>query len=397
MVSVWCCGAPCKVTIEEVPDDDYAKQVEEEMRRPGVVQQISALALEDTESDATFPVKILPAREGLATSAVRLLSAVWLTAQGSKYVLRRRQDLPEEAFISTETAVELSEKYGGIVTVSYGWLSEWHPDPTGFYMEAVRHYLRVHLEKFGCRFKDVGVFWDFASHLMVKTGDHHPSVENDCVSFLYAGLSTFVIQVTQMPKYGRLAGGVELNRTPYELRGWCLYETAISALLKDSNQLLNLGLAEAELASGDKGWHEVTTKAAAGGRRSPLAPDDFAAELAQTEFTSNNESKRILSQYIELFTKAAPTVRVLRLNNDSAGSGWGEKEFGQLFRALPAFTSCTSLHLMGHQNLGEQELQMLKDVLPKLDALQKVELPKRLRDTSSAGLRLLKDLACGTA
>ena len=43
----------------------------------------------------------------LGDSSLRLLSTPWLMQQGASYVLRRRQELPEEAFVSPAVALNL--------------------------------------------------------------------------------------------------------------------------------------------------------------------------------------------------------------------------------------------------------------------------------------------------
>ena len=56
----------------------------------------------------------------------------------------RRQDLPSEAFISRDRAVQLLTQAGRIGVLSYGWLSPLHPDPDGFHLGALLNYLRGH-------------------------------------------------------------------------------------------------------------------------------------------------------------------------------------------------------------------------------------------------------------
>merc|ERR1719336_2502189 len=45
--------------------------------------------------------------------------------------LCRRQELPDEAFVETEKAVELVDRRDGCVVVSQAWQSEQHPDCDG--------------------------------------------------------------------------------------------------------------------------------------------------------------------------------------------------------------------------------------------------------------------------
>ena len=73
----------------------------------------------------------------LMAGHVRLVKMSWLIAQSKmKRILARRQELPEEAFISIE---ELKRMYGDgnddgvlpIIAISFCWLTPQHPDPEG--------------------------------------------------------------------------------------------------------------------------------------------------------------------------------------------------------------------------------------------------------------------------
>jgi len=108
---------------------------------------------------------------------VRLLRMSWLLEQRD-LILPKRQDLPEEAFISPERLRRVWNKSGKggehdwvlpIVAVSSAWDTPEHPDPTGARLKLVqdtlRHeqskYTRVNMTFRGC--KDMGVFWDWPS------------------------------------------------------------------------------------------------------------------------------------------------------------------------------------------------------------------------------------------
>ena len=56
--------------------------------------------------------------------------------------LKRRQDLPEEAFWTYEELKAVAEKLGKdygflFVALSYRWLSADHPDPDGFHLAII--------------------------------------------------------------------------------------------------------------------------------------------------------------------------------------------------------------------------------------------------------------------
>lgn len=97
--------------------------------------------------------------ERLVDGTVRLLSADWLREQKDGLVLRRRQDLPEEAFVPCEQARNLFDAGDrGVAALSYGWLHPLHSDPHGFNTAIVIDFLRSE------RGRHVrAMFWDFAS------------------------------------------------------------------------------------------------------------------------------------------------------------------------------------------------------------------------------------------
>ena len=117
--------------------------------------------------------------EALRTGHVRLLKMTWIIklSKAGK-VLARRQELPEEAFI---TVAELEELFGDgnydgvlpIIAISFCWLTPAHPDPEGKQLEVVAAALEREQAKYasvsewyGTSFKgfsEMGVFWDWAS------------------------------------------------------------------------------------------------------------------------------------------------------------------------------------------------------------------------------------------
>jgi len=97
----------------------------------------------------------------LASGAVALLDAKWLielSARGG--VLRPRQALPDEAFLSlSELHASTKEENLPVVCVSHCWLQPDQPDPRGHKLRAVARAL-ASLTSGGNR---IGVFLDFCS------------------------------------------------------------------------------------------------------------------------------------------------------------------------------------------------------------------------------------------
>ena len=93
----------------------------------------------------------------LAEGHIRLVSCAWIRTHVVVNVLRRRQDLPSEAFLSPEEAAAVWERARRLVAVlSYRWLTALHPDPNGQHLVTLRAFLVAHPAF-------VGVFIDFAS------------------------------------------------------------------------------------------------------------------------------------------------------------------------------------------------------------------------------------------
>ena len=87
----------------------------------------------------------------------------------ARKILPRRQEVPEEAFISVD---ELKGMYGKgnrdgalpIDTVSFCWSSPAHPDPKGEHLATVAAALKREMPKYKkMGFSDMGVFWDWLS------------------------------------------------------------------------------------------------------------------------------------------------------------------------------------------------------------------------------------------
>jgi hypothetical protein len=111
-----------------------------------------------------------PLRERLMDGSLRLLRCDWLGASTStkeldrdrdsqRPVIKRRQDLPRDAFFVPEDAVKLLDSGNrSILAVSHCWQTAKHPDPHGATLDQIRRYLAEDPSTKGC-----GLFWDFVS------------------------------------------------------------------------------------------------------------------------------------------------------------------------------------------------------------------------------------------
>ena len=135
------------------------------------------------------------------------------------------------------------------------WLSPWHPDPTGYFLQQLASFLRAMMPGSGQRY---GVFWDFISidqsglDTQSWAGKRDEAAAAaykqacDGMGRLYAHDYTTVLQFTQPP--GQYPDGTwsrmlptSANKASYNGRGWCVVEEAFARWTKDPSRLLDLG------------------------------------------------------------------------------------------------------------------------------------------------------------
>jgi len=279
---------------------------------------------------------------------------------------------------------EESNLPGGLVLLSYGWLTAEHPDPQGFYTRSVQQYLKAHQAYYINDVQtDFGVFWDFAS-LPQSTGIQ---VQEMCaVAQLYGSPWTTVVQLKQIPD----------GTTPYHKRGWCEFQESISSIIKPCTKLLNLEFVNSSLDAGvyalDDGmdWHTLSHDAQAE-MRPPIFPDDFQEGLPLKEFHDEGDSILVTNVYRWYFNAVAQKTQRLVLCNRNypSSSGWGKHEAAILAHALSAFSNCEELNLAKHM-LGDDGIALLAAAIPKLRKLR--ELSFEGCDFGIPGLQHLSEM-----
>mmetsp|Transcript_51488 Transcript_51488/g.149575 ORF Transcript_51488/g.149575 Transcript_51488/m.149575 type:complete len:415 (+) Transcript_51488:58-1302(+) len=392
-----------EVLLQDLKREDEERAPEAPARAPEAPAKVVDEGKKEEEELQSLPPDER-AKSILRCGAVRLLSATWLMKQGEAFVIRRMQDLPEEAFIRPEQAAEMFNVKWAVIVISYGWLSRKHPDPAGFHMRNVQKYLQKHKEQVTWM-SEFGLFWDFAS--LPQDGpdgktEHEKKMFKKglgAINLLYGASFTIVIQLTSMPTSLPLPKG-EVNLTPYYSRGWCFFEATVSAIIKDSFYLLDLGLAADHLNNKGSTWH-VLNKTAICNRQTPLIPSEMADELQQRKFTNGADVELVTNKYEQFFQEVAATTTELWLNNNSKGKGWNDEKALKLSRALPAFAGLQVLALGAHHAMREPGLAAIRAQLPQLKALKKLILPKHLGDTGTgkalkaewlkAGKKMAKD------
>jgi len=159
-----------------------------------------------------------PIRLRLRDGTIRLLRCDWLADEASDRflatsptgggpVIRRRQDMPDEAFVPPAEAEKLfASGERKVLVLSYGWHTGPHPDPTGMVMREVRRYLRDHPSTHDC-----GLFWDMASRPQPPCTDEEREIGNKALmvmSSFYASITgTTVIQQKAIPHRPSLYDG----------------------------------------------------------------------------------------------------------------------------------------------------------------------------------------------
>jgi hypothetical protein len=308
---------------------------------------------------------------------VKFLSANWLLDCPDYWRIARSQDLPREAFLAPEDAEWLYQRLGGLVIVSYPWLARNHPDPQGFHFHNLQLYLRVHLQHFlglmkSERINDIGVFWDFASLVQPSAKGERTSQEQQIlaramktIEFLYGGQMSIVVQLKQMP----VAAFENMNRTPYDGRGWCYFEEVVSSVSKSTFQSLNIALVQDRLEEFSCEWNLVASMAQ-NEKKVPMHPDQLKQELILRSFTIREDCDILLAKYTEFFHSFAASALDLSLPQQthiSGGRPWGQKEVDYLIRALPSFGEQPSGPKQAVLKLGE--MNTVKKVVKEGDIL----------------------------
>lgn len=183
-------------------------------------------------------------RTSLATGDLRVLSCAWLLKNMYGSLVKRFQDMPEEAFVPPDQAADMHDK-GNVFVLSYGWLQPGMPDPYGMYLNAVLIFLQSLTSS---KVASSCLFWDF---LCLPQWPRDPQEDDrfgrllDLMGNLYGSLwKTTVLQHQQIPPKPHDAhddsGNSMYNAHPYFGRGWCIFEDGASRLAAGRRHELNM-------------------------------------------------------------------------------------------------------------------------------------------------------------
>ncbi|EOD10939.1 hypothetical protein EMIHUDRAFT_358041, partial [Emiliania huxleyi CCMP1516] len=289
-------------------------------------------------------------------------------------VLTHRQALPKEAFLSFADLVEATLP---VAALSYPWLTKDHPDPRGANLARVARALKA----LTGGIMRLGVFWDFGSlhqHPDPPNGVLRTEAQNalfkqglGCLGTLYSHPHTYVLRLTSFPDGHKAEDQAEgTNVAKYFDRGWCATENAWASLTKSGYLSLDLGKMR---AGKEYNWDSLTDDCTQdGGRRPPLLPSAFAAELESKSFTNGKDDKPLVKQlYEDAFEEQFGKATVLNYE----GLDWGGAEAAQLAEVLAsgAAPRLELLYLSGNQ-IGDEGCKALAAALkegaaPRLETL----------------------------
>ena len=363
------------------------------------------------------------------------------------WTVQKLQDLPEEALLPPETAAEmflnpLSYTVPRVVAPSYRWLTPEHPDPDGVQLKQARQFLSKLLGFAACfrlnfnspsevdfpdvlegKDVDVGVLWDFMSL------PQQPRVTEDLEEQFREGLSiinrlygssanTLTLQLTGTPP------GI----TGYHSSGWCLFEDAVSRLLKRTSLLCSMdetfdfddprfdstatypSFSHLEAvwqkcsaffsALGAEGCHAVfepdflkIINVLGAARKPPIHPENLAAILRsdKVKFTCGSDVELVIEKYRCFCEEVAGEVVILNFEATPNEVGsyrtfyrdpvvWSEDDMHLFSQAIVLFSKCQIVKLGGHELTGKTAA-ILTDALVCMPALKLVDFTVSAKQT----------------
>jgi hypothetical protein len=342
----------------------------------------------------------------LESGAIALLDAQWMVDLAQRGgVLRPRQALPDEAFLSL-SMVQASTYPGkwhqglSIVCVSHCWLQPDHPDPAGHNLRLIASGLQPLLRFLSGR--RVAVFYDYCcihqkcraadgtpqSRLVQSQPGQSPAVgripaEDELfqqalgsLGMLYSHPHLYVFMITAFPPdYEDPAAYTRSgNVAPYFDRGWCFCESSWAMGVKSSDKLLDLGK-ENNLDVME--WHTVRELCAIG-RKVPLLPADFDAQMQTKGFTNGSTDRpRVAALYRSCFDARFNEATTL----DYRKLRWGVIEAEGVARLLRmGVARWLAVLILSQNQIGDLGAQHLASALPFARTLQELHL-----DSNSIG------------
>jgi len=334
---------------------------------------------------------------------VRLVRMSWLLQQQGK-VLKRRQELPEEAFVPADELRNVWEAGGRggkdavapIITISFCWDTREHPDPKGVQLNLVIDTLEAERNKYSRSsgnfrgFTEMGVFWDWPSLLQgdpvkaeeaknaaLREGKSDEDAEeaadqakrtpaektafkhalHKTMDLWYAHQATTVFLLTQHPQERG-----STRECGYDQSGWTTYERCSTEQIKRVYRFNARWSAVADLGQG--------AGATAAGRGWPVGPDEFDRLIEGKTFTNGSDREAVKKIFRRM--SRVQLGGVTKLDFDGMPPPTPEQAAG-LWNCLRLCARLETLDLRSCQ-IGPAGAQALAAALPSLPALRTLDL-----------------------
>uniref|UniRef100_A0A0G4HY28 Uncharacterized protein n=1 Tax=Chromera velia CCMP2878 TaxID=1169474 RepID=A0A0G4HY28_9ALVE len=219
-------------------------------------------------------------------------------------------------FSVSEMEEEVPHQIGApfkLIAISYPWLSREHPDPEGFRLRSVVKQLEHHWwVQEGSPVKTF-VFWDFMSLFQHPPGGRRTDAEDALfkqglgkMDVIYSSSHTYVLRSTAVPKSAA-------NATPYLDRGWCWFESAVTAFKPPGQVVTDNGAEEEDGQRSTALSHQVL--------RIPSTPLAFGHALDTKKFTNGKSDADPVKELYKGFLQRS--VRKLHVFADGS---WAPSE-----------------------------------------------------------------------
>jgi hypothetical protein len=253
----------------------------------------------------------------------------------------RCQDLPQdEAFWKVANLTALYKRIE-VVAISYCWIEPGHPDPHGEQLQIFQKIVELRL---GCqgqtRVLDLAIFLDFLSMAQdERTQEEEVSFKRALadVNLWYAHQDTVVWLQTWLP---------ERVVHKYNGRGWPRFERAVSMMITDGDNLLDLAPGGKSIAHDSECvdfqtlWHKCHAS-----RKPPRLPEAFEEVLQTLHFTNGSDREFVAKKYKETFQEVLDAAEELWF----AELGWKDEDAYELAEVLPHCHSLVQISLIGNQ------------------------------------------------
>jgi len=346
--------------LEEVLEAKIRDNMPDDLKK-----ELQDAKIQDIISDDSRYSSWPPLKKALNGTQVALLKGDWLMKFGRlpDERLPKRQRLAAEAvWEKTEMLDRLGnpdKKAVAIVSVSYCWRSENHPDPDGEQLHLLAALVREFAGPYGgptwhgevgkytrndyCDLwqpvqgpEDVAVFLDWCSlYQQNRSRDEEEEFAKAIldIEIWYAHRATHVWMLTAVPEGVFTAGEKVALDSTYQTRGWPTFEHCVSTLIKEREMVYDMG----KLPPLWRRWLDVVTSCKAA-RHPPKSPDHFETELRMKRFMFKSDCRLLIEKYAKAYNKAICKARELAFS----GVSWQPIQLIEIGALLPqCFQLCS--------------------------------------------------------